>query len=774
MNTTFDEESQPLVTRPVTRRRDNSVASFLARGRSNTINSLRSGYETVKKHKNEFWLLIIGSLMLYLGFTLAFLPRTSLSRDFRRLYFGKLTKSEAFRIYIESLMKENKCSTHVEQYTSHKHWAGDRFVLDYTVSELSKLGFTPRLEKYHVWLNEPVYTEVTLWDNGNLKYNASMVEDDISVSDENTSTEKVMAFHGYSANGTAQSQYIYSNYGTLEDYEQLRLNNIDTRGKIHIIRYGSGVRGIAVKNAEDNGALGVILFTDSFDDGLITEKNGYKPFPHGPARHESSIERGSVLIFSDSPGDPSTPGYASKKGSGRKNTSDAVPSIPSVPMSEREIAPILHRLNGKGFEWKNKGNVKGFDYFSGPSEPGIECKVSNHQNYLIKEISNVIVEIPGILKQQEVIIGNHRDAWTTGGAGQPGSGSAILLEIARGFSALHEKGWKPLRTIKLISWDGEEQGMLGSTEYGEDHRDSLQRGTIAYFNLDGGVTGSKLNVKANPLLNELLVLSSKRTLFKEDPETTVYDYWKQSSNVSLEILGAGSDFTVFQNNLGIPSIDFSFERDPKKNAVLPFHSSYDSYEWMQKLVDPDFSLHSTMAAFVGMSTLSLTENELVGFKTHEYMVEISKYFKTMYNDISVVFPHDTLIDTLRKNLADLLELLTTHTSIDFDAMVDNIKQQTEQDYPWWKWNKKLEILTRLISANSKLRKLDRYFITERGIKGRPFMKHSIFAPNRVTGYQGDVLPGLHEAILSKDRQECIFWLETLITQLDKVVSLLTI
>lgn len=775
MSIPYDEETQPLVPRGVTRRRDNSVASFLARGRSNTINSLKSGFETVKKHKNEFWLLIIGSLVLYLGFTLAFLPRTSLSRDFRRLHFSKLTKSEAFRIYVETLMKENKCQDHLSNYTSHIHWAGDAHALEYTINELSMLGFTPKLEEYHTWLNEPVKTEVTLWDQNHLLYNASMTEDYISEGEDNESFKKVFGFHGFSANGTVRSEYVYCNYGTIEDYEHLLSHNVKLEGKIHVIRYGTIMKGIVVKNAETFGALGAILYTDSFDDGLITENNGYKPYPEGPARHESSIERGSVLLVDSVAGDPTTPEYSSKhKDVKRLNSSSNLPTIPSVPMSEREIAPLLKLLNGNGIQWETKGNVKGFQYFSGPSDAGVSCRIVNEQKYLTKEITNVVIEIPGILKEQEVIIGNHRDSWTSGGAGGPNSGSSILLEIARGFSALHQKGWKPLRTIKLISWDGGEQGMLGSTEYGEYHRESLSKGTVAYFNLDLGVIGSKLNIKANPLLNELIVRSSKRTLFKEDPEVTLYDYWKESSNATIDILGAGTDFAVFQNNLGIPSIDFSFDRDPKKDAVHQFHSSYDSFEWMKTFVDPDFSLHSTMAMFVGVSTLSLTENELLGFKTHEYMIEISKYYKTLYSNISEVFPNDEMIMTLKDNLVDLLELLTTHTTLDFDAMVDFVREQTQQDYPWWEWNKKLVILTRLISTNSKLRKLDRYFITDEGLKGRPFMKHSIFAPDKQTGYQGDVLPGLHEALLSENRQECIYWLETLLTQLDKISSLLTI
>lgn len=473
MSARIDEESQPLLVRP-NRERENSVVSFIARGRSNTLNSLKSGYETVKKHKSEFGLLILGSLLLYLGFTVAFLPRTSLSRDLRRIHFSKLTKAETFRIFVETLMDENKCPEHLRNYTSSRHWAGESSALDYTVDQFSELGFTPSLEKYYVWLNEPIKTEVTLWNSESLEFNASMIEDSLTEDPLSHVENATLAFHGYSANGTVQAPYVYCNFGSIEDYEVLIKNGIDIKDKIHIIRYDSVVRGLKVKNAETYGAVGAILFTDSYDDGLFTVMNGYAQYPHGPARHESSIQRGSVLQFSDSPGDPTTPGYASKsRNIQRQNSSEFIPSIPSVPMSEREIAPILKQLNNRGFHWSESGNVKGFDYYSGPSDPSINCRIVNEQEYVIKEITNVIVEIPGIVKDQDIIIGNHRDSWTIGGAGDPNGGSAILLEVARGLSKLRANGWKPLRTIKLISWDGEEHGMLGSTEYGEDHRKKL-------------------------------------------------------------------------------------------------------------------------------------------------------------------------------------------------------------------------------------------------------------------------------------------------------------
>lgn len=773
MSTPFDEEAQPLL-RP-RRGRENSVASFFARGRSNTINSLKSGYQTVKKHKDEFIYLFIGSLLLYLGFTLAFLPRTSLGRDLRRLHFSRLTRAETFRIYVESLLTENKCEEHLKKYTSRSHLAGDSGSLDYTVEQFSSLGFSPSLTKYYTWLNEPLFTEVSLWQNDVLAFNASMIEDALDDDPTSGNTDSIMGFHGYSANGTVQASYVYCNYGTIDDYEQLKQNKIGLEGKIHIIRYSAIFRGLKVKNAEEHGAVGVILYTDSFDDGLFTEANGYKAYPEGPARHESSIQRGSVVYFTDFPGDPTTPGYASKsKYTTRLSPEGKLPSIPSVPLSEREVAPLLQKLNGKGFRWANEGNVKGFDYSSGPSDDGIECKIVNEQKYLIKEIVNVVVEIQGILKNQDIIVGNHRDSWVVGGAGDPNGGSAALLEVARGLSELRSHGWKPLRTIKLISWDGEEPGMLGSTEYGEDYKSKLNENTIAYFNLDTAVTGSKLNLEANPLLNKLLRRTSKNTIFKGDPSVTLHDYWKETGNLDIERLGGGTDFVVFQHNIGIPSVDFKFARDPSKDPVYQYHSNYDSFTWMKKFGDPDFSLHNTMAMFLGLSVLSLSENELLLFNTNAYMSEISKYYTSLHESIGEVFPKDEEISMLGQNLVDLLELLTSHTSISFDEMVEYLAEQTEQDYPWWKWNKKLVILTKLTATNAKLRKLDRYFVTERGLKDRPFMKHSIFGPDKFEGYSGSVIPGLKEALYYRDRKECVFWLETLLSQLDKVVSLLTV
>lgn len=448
MESPNDEEVQPLLGPQ--RTRGDSVTSFIARGRSNTIKSFKAGINTVQKHRAGFLTLFVASIMLYMGFTLVFLPRTSLSRDFRRLNFTRMTKAETFRLYSQTLQRENLAKEHLRNYTSQEHLTGAKSALDYTVNQLENLGFSPKLEKYYPWLNTPVDAGMSLHISGKTTFESSMIEDALEEDPSSSNSQAVHAFHGYSANGDVKARFVYCGNGTLEDYEYLRQNGIELKDMIHIIRYDTMFRGLKVKNAEKNGAIAVVLYTDSYEDGNVTVAKGFKAYPYGPARNPSGFQRGSVEYFTEAPGDPTTPGYASKSpNTKRVSPVGRIPGIPSIPMSERDIGKVLPYLNQRGCSFGHKGNVKDFEYYSGPSDSEVLLRVFNKQNYDIQEITNVVVEIPGILGGSAVVIGNHRDSWTVGGAGDPNSGSSILLEIARGFSKLLKKGWKPLRTIKL-------------------------------------------------------------------------------------------------------------------------------------------------------------------------------------------------------------------------------------------------------------------------------------------------------------------------------------
>lgn len=307
--------------------------------------------------------------------------------------------------------------------------------------------------------------------------------------------------------------YVYVNYGTYWDFEDLLKANISLEGKIAVARYGGIFRGLKVKRAQELGMIGCVIFTDPGDDGKITEANGYDTYPNGPARHPSSVQRGSVQFLSVAPGDPTTPGYPSLPGAPRAPVDGAIPSIPSLPISFVEALPILKALNGHGPQakdfneyWtKNTGlDYKGVEYNIGPSPDNIVLNLVNEQEYTITPMWDVIGIINGTIPDEVIVVGNHRDAWIAGGAGDPNSGSAVLNEVIRGFGEALEKGWKPLRTIVFGSWDGEgascpivrarllltvfiEYGLVGSTEWVEQYLPWLSVANVAYINVDVGV-----------------------------------------------------------------------------------------------------------------------------------------------------------------------------------------------------------------------------------------------------------------------------------------------
>lgn len=765
----FSNEDQPLLMG------HHQHTESSSRHRSNTISSIMSGYEVVKEHldKKKFLYLVFASLVVYCGFLAAFAPRTSLVRDIRRLHSSRETEAEVYRIYLDALQGQNNAREHVLAYTQRAHSTGDRGALKYTVEQFKKMGFQPKLEKYYPWINQVVHTGVTLYKDENIAFEATMMEDCLEEDPTSCSDERVPGYHAYSASGSVKAQYVFCNYGTDEDYMRLLDVEVDIEDKIHIIRHGKSSQGLQMRNAELFGASGVIIYTDPQDDGLVTEKHGYKAYPAGPARHKSSIERGSVAFLTDFNGDPTTPGYSSKYPTvERLAPAGKVPTVPSVPMSAKEVAPLLRELNGQGVRLGRGGDIDGFDYFTGPSLIGVEVHLQNEQDYKPIEITNVIVEIPGIFQEYDIIIGNHRDSWGVGGAGASSSGSAILLEIARGMSGLLKHGWKPLKPIKLISWDGGTPGMIGSTEHLEDHSQILKRNALAYLNLDETVTGSQFRCRANPLLHDIIQQASRDTNFKDDENWTLYDEWMRISNASIDNFAVQSDYGPFQYHLGIPSASCGFQNNGTGDAVLAFHSNYDTSTWMETQLDPEYRLHHTMAILTGLTALMLSEKELISFKTQPYFAQIQDAYKMWHKQLLDIFPYDRQLHRLAKAVADILITIASQESALFDDQNAHLSRLCLQDFPGWRFYKKILIYIRLLRANSKLKLLDQLFITKCGLQDRPWMKHSLYAPEKRQGHSAAVLPSLEDAVVERDRELAIEWLAILLTQFESVRSLM--
>ncbi len=434
-------------------------------------------------------------------------------------------------------------------------WTADRF---------TENGINSSVVPYYVYLNYPVSKSLSLtWSNGSI-YEPSLEEDVLPEDDTTSYPDRIPTFHGYSASGSAVAEYVYVGRGQQADFDRLVELGVPLEGKIAIARYGGPFRGLKVKNAQDYGLVGAVLFTDPGDDGKITEANGYAAYPDGPARNPTAVQRGSVQFLSTYPGDPTTPGRPSKPDTPRVDKSPVVPRIPSIPISYKDAIPILAALDGHGTpgDAVNRSNWVGalnVSYSTGPA-PGTTLNLSNLMEDVYTDLWDTIGVINGTSANETIVIGNHRDAWIVGGAADPNSGSAVLVELSKAFGKLLAQGWRPKRNIVLASWDGEEYGLVGSTEWVEEYVPWLTETAVSYLNIDVGASGPHPDISATPELHTIAIETMKKVIWM-DTGRTMYDEWYEEFEGSVGVLGSGSDYTAFVHN-GIGSV-----RAP---AVIPY------------------------------------------------------------------------------------------------------------------------------------------------------------------------------------------------------------
>lgn len=423
---------------------------------------------------------------------------------------------------------------------------------------------------------------------------------------------------------------------------------------------------------------------------------------------------------------------------------------------------------------------KGVEYNVGPSPDNLVLNLVNEQEYVTTPLWNVIGVINGTLVDEVIVIGNHRDAWIAGGAGDPNSGSAALNEVIRSFGVALSKGWKPLRTIVFASWDGEEYGLIGSTEWVEEYIPWLAHANVAYVNVDVATTGPKFGASASPLLNKVLyevvdlVQSPNQTI----PGQTVGDVW----DGKISTMGSGSDFTAFQDFAGIPSIDFGFTTDTSSKgidgAIYHYHSNYDSFYWMSTYGDPGFYYHTTVAKLWGLFTARLAEAPAIPLNATDYAIALKGYISNVESKLDAAITgieseEDELeararptpqtptgdVDALKlsfKNLHGAAHKFKK-AAVAHDAWAAELAEQAGEDIPWWKWFSKLKLIYNIRKVNSKYKFLERKFLHKEGLDGRPWFKHVIFAPGIWTGYAGAVFPGLVEAIDARDYGNAHRW-----------------
>ena len=634
-------------------------------------------------------------------------------------------------------------ATHAESdlrhLTSQPHMAGTEAshqIAEWLRDQYQSFGFDAQIVSYSAWLPQPRDVELELVKPA---YKILATPEAPYEGDPDTYDERaVRGFNIYSPSGDVTAPVVYANYGMPDDYRELASLGVSVEGKVVLARYGEGYRGIKAKLAEEHKAAALIIYSDPEEDGYAAGD----PYPQGPWRPMSGIQRGSILYTQIYPGDPLTPGVAAVADAKRLAPADAadLPRIPTMPINAQDAAVILASLRGKHVPRGWQGGLPFTYRVGGSRETQVHMKLV--MDYAQRPLYDVIATLHGTSDDQWVILGNHHDAWVFGAA-DPGSGTAAMLETGRALGELVHAGWKPRRTIVICHWDGEEPGLLGSTEWVEANRAELQAKAVAYINTDVGVSGSDFAASATPSLKDLLRAATRDVA---DPDTgdSVYNAWLESAenmrqsvsaigrdgaNVEAAAkapvgdLGAGSDFSPFFDYAGIPSMDMGFGGD-----YGVYHSLYDDFYWMKHFGDPTFAYHVALARILGTIALRLDEADILPFD------------------------YATYASAVERNVADLASRAARQP--DEAAILQPVEQASTQ---FAASATRATDALRLMSAtpldpateekiNRALPEVEQALLSPDGLVGRPWFKHTIYAPGSDAGYASETMPGVTEAL----------------------------
>jgi N-acetylated-alpha-linked acidic dipeptidase len=695
------------------------------------------------------------SILLSLSFvSLSLLAQTAQQTVFGYSNFSKQAKDEEKFLAVPDAKLAGQ---HLKMLTAAPHLAAtpqDRKTAEYVAQKFRQAGLETEIVPYKVLLNQPKTTRIEVYNAAGQLLASGPTREHVKGDPFQDDPSVIPPFNGSSGSGDITAEVVYANYGRREDFDKLAAQHIDLHGKIVLARYGDNFRGVKVYLAEQRGAIGVLLYSDPQDDGY------YKgdAYPMGPWRPETGVQGGSVQYMFKYSGDPETPGVASTldlPDSARipVNRSGDQPLIPSIPISYHDAAPILQNLAGPGVPQGWQGALP-FRYHVGPG--GVKVHMVSQQDYQRRIIWDVIGKIKGTeLPDEWVVAGNHRDAWIYG-AVDPSSGTAAMLETVHGIGALLQQGWRPKRTIVLCSWDAEEEGMMGSTEWVEQHAKTLEN-AVAYFNMDVAVSGSDFGASAVPSLKQFI-----RELTTAVPSPlggTVYKQWRiahsgsadhDTANASAPAgeapvgdLGSGSDFAPFFQHVGVPSTDIGSD-----GPYGVYHSGFDNYAWFTQNADPHFSYLQQMARVFGLEALRMADTDVLPYDYVTYAREI-----TTYLDAAKRKAQDAKLGSLDFSSAQA-------AAARFSVAAEKAHRQ------------QIAATGNLAKLNLALRQTETALLSEAGLPDRPWYKHTIFAPGEFTGYAAVVIPGVNEAIDAKNLNRAVQQMSELTQALDRATRTL--
>jgi N-acetylated-alpha-linked acidic dipeptidase len=678
---------------------------------------------------------------------------------------------------VRAIPSPEKLRMYMQHLAARPHNVGtayDKENAEWIAAKFKEFGLDTHIEQFDVLYPTPKERAVELVDGGP-KFVAKLQEPPVPQDPTSGQTsEQLPTYHAYSIDGDVTAPLVYVNYGIPEDYERLERMGVSVKGAIVIARYFHSWRGIKPKVAAEHGAVGCLIFSDPHEDGFVQGET----FPAGAWRPKDGVQRGSVADMPFYPGDPLTPGVGATKSAKRLKVEEAatITKIPVLPISYGDAQPLLAALTGRVAPDGWRGGL-GITYRIGPGPAKVHLKVKS--NWDIKPVYDVIVKIPGSSAPDEwVIRGNHHDAWVNG-AEDPISGLDAVLEEGRAFGELLKQGWKPKRTIILCAWDGEEPGLLGSTEWAEEHADELKAHAVAYINSDTNGRGY-LFIEGSHTLEKFTNEVSRDI---SDPETKL-SVWKrnqlheiagaksaeqrqeirQRGDLRIGALGSGSDYTAFLQHDGVASLNIGFGGEDGGGI---YHSIYDDFYWYTHFSDTDFVYGRALAQAGSSMVMRLADADILPFEFGDfsdtmqtYVKELKALSQKMRDDITErnreieegVFSATN--DPRTPLVAPPAEAVPTHLNFaPLDDAVDALARSTAE------YHKAFEranadggaalASSSLADVNQLLIQSERKLLTTEGLPNRPWFKHQIYAPGFYTGYAVKTIPAVREAIESK-------------------------
>ncbi len=652
----------------------------------------------------------------------------------------------------------------------------DKANAEWMLAQFKAWGWDAHIETFDILYPTPITVSAELL--GPHPYKLKLVEPPIPGDASSQQTEDVLPpYVAYQGDGDVTAEVVYVNYGMPDDYKALARQGIDVRGKIVIARYGSGWRGLKPKLAYEHGAIGCLIYSDPADDGYAVDD----VYPTGGTRPPFGVQRGSVEDMTHYPGDPLTPGIGSTKDAKRltRETAETILKIPALPISYADAQPILEALGGPPAPHGFRGALP-ITYHSGPSTAKLHLVVKS--DWSQKPIYDVIAVMKGSeAPDQWVVRGNHHDGWVFG-AWDPLAGNVALLNEAQALGAMAKTGWRPKRTLVYASWDAEEPGLIGSTEWAETHGDELQKKAVVYINSDTNGRGF-LGVEGSHDLERMV---NQTAADVKDPETMVSIRVRQEASLGVRAfsnpsdaqaqraakqaetggdlpigpLGSGSDYTAFLQHLGVPSINLGFGGEAEQGGI--YHSAYDTFEHYVRFGDPKFEYGVALSETAGRMALRMADADVLPLAftpfadtVGGYVDELKKLVADMRTRTETTGKlvksraFDLASDPERPTLAPPVEDLPP--KIDFgplDTAEARLKASAKA------YDEALAKAGALPAAkrgalNAELQHIDQTLLDPEGLPGRPWFRNLAYAPGVLTGYGAKTLPGVREALESR-------------------------